>query len=1022
MCTDIKSQVKAKLVELIGKYNHSLRLQNHTKISEETIRTWINEFLLIFGWDVRDTNQVLQERVLHGAQQQRLQEINSPHRKPDYILLNGTNIKSFVDAKSLDIDIFTSKEASYQIRSYGWSAQSPCAFVSNFEQFVIYDTRFVPEPDQDANLGTIQLVIDDYTKNFDILFDHLWHDNICSNHLEELYAVNAIEGHNKVDSQFMIILSSFRKALANNLFHNNPELVRSDVALNYYTQVILDRIVFIRVCESKGIEEQEKLKHFAQSPEGFWNSFKNSCYMEFFEHYDGAMFARDENFQKLCLDNSVLVSFIEKLYYPYPYRFDVIPVKVIANIYEEFLGKQLIIDNGTVKEITKDEYVRTNGAVPTPEHIVDMVCKQTLSLKDIHSIDELLKVKILDPCCGSGVFIVSCYEHLADLMIQMLKKNEEEQRKHPDFFFISNGQWMLTITGRRAIVTNCIHGIDCDEAAIEVTKMSLALKIVDGNNPVAWERIGAFGDKVLREIADNIKLGNTLVDVDIKLTPEQVGSIKPLDIRRTFANVFESTTGFSYIIGNPPYVETKHYKAAQPVMHAYLSERYTTFEGKADLAVLFIERCLHLLNDNGKLGFIIQRRWFRTDYGRMTRLLITSGKHLHKLIDFKATNIFKGRIVYASIMVLSQAKCDNIQYYYMPNEASAIKSLFENSDSKGHFKSCSFTNIPNQTGDGTWAFDSYVIAQIGKRLRNDCGTLAEYPYLTIKDGIQALWKKIYHITNAHFEADVIIGQNGFKERVCVEAAAVRGVIYNRVFYPFKNVEPDAYCIFPYVGASTKSIPFSELQSVYPLLYNYLLQNEERIKNNVECRCGDVWHTFTREHNQTMYYVDKIIIPMTARDTIATFISDKGLYMDNANVWFISVSGARHDVMKAITCIINSTIFSVLGKAGANPQSGGYYKFNKQFLAPIPFPCRKIVSGAQAVNQLSALYDEISNLQDRYITATPGGKEVITHTLSAKWTKLDDICYSLYEVTQEEEQQIKNVGRTMNRIDLLSGAN
>ena len=70
-----------------------------------------------------------------------------------------------------------------------------------------------------------------------------------------------------------------------------------------------------------------------------------------------------------------------------------------------------------------------------------------------------------------------------------------------------------------------------------------------------------------------------------------------------------------YIVGNPPYVETKHYKAASPIMHEYLTNKYATFEGKADLSVLFIERCLSLLARNGKFGLIVQRRWFKTNYG-----------------------------------------------------------------------------------------------------------------------------------------------------------------------------------------------------------------------------------------------------------------------------------------------------------------------------------------------------------------------------------------------------------------------
>ena len=92
-------------------------------------------------------------------------------------------------------------------------------------------------------------------------------------------------------------------------------------------------------------------------------------------------------------------------------------------------------------------------------------------------------------------------------------------------------------------------------------------------------------------------------------------------------------------MGNPPYVETKHFKAAQPLMHDYLSGKYSAFEGKADLSVLFIEKCLDLLKPNGKLGFIIQRRWFRTDYGRSVRRLVNEGKYLEKLIDFKKDSI-----------------------------------------------------------------------------------------------------------------------------------------------------------------------------------------------------------------------------------------------------------------------------------------------------------------------------------------------------------------------------------------------
>lgn len=1018
----IKNTVKERLAHLIQRYNTTTRIADHCDVSEETIRTWLNEFLSLFGWDVQNTTQVLQEHVLRGVQYKRLREINSPHRRPDYTLLNGTNIKTFLDAKSLDVNIFTDAEAAYQIRSYGWSAQSPCAFVSNFEQLVIYDTRFVPNPEQTAIASVIQISIDEYLKKFDIIIDHLWHDNICSNHLEELYATTAVEGKNRVDEQFMNILAGFRKELATNLYANNATIISTDDLLNYYTQVILDRIVFIRVCESKGIEEQETLRSFSQSDKGFWESFKQSCYMEFYSHYDGAMFSLDSVFNQLVIDNEVLNKFIDKLYYPFPYRFDVIPVKVIANIYEEFLGKQLVIDGDALREITKEEYIKTNGAVATPEHIVEMICKQTLELNAAANVDDLLKIKVLDPCCGSGVFVVSCYEHLATKMIQLLQDNTADRDKYSEYYYLSNNQWYLTVSGRRAIVTNCIFAIDCDEAAIEVTKMSLALKIVDGNAPLAWEGIGVFGDKILREIADNIKLGNTLVDVDATFPVQLIPTIKPMDIKSAFNTVFDSYGGFTYVIGNPPYVETKHYKAASPCMHSYLTENYATFEGKADLAVLFIERCLKLLADSGKLGFIIQRRWFKTDYGKSTRYLINTGKHLQKLIDFKATDIFKGRMVYPSIMILTKQACEVTKYYFMPCDAATVKSRFENSTFDGYFEECSFADSPLPTGNQPWNFENHNVTQIVKALTEKWGTFSKYPKLKIKDGIQVLWKKMYHLKEVTFANGVATGTNGFGETVCVETDALRGVIYNRVFYPFKNVEPDAYAIFPYEGESTDAISFSNLKDRYPLLYAYLKQNESRIKKEVAHRNGDYWHTYTREHNHSLYNVDKIIVPMTAKDTIATFMQNRGLYMDNSNVWFVYVDGASSSLMKSIACIINSTIFSVLGKSGANPQAGGYYKFNKQFLAPIPFPSSKLRRDSPIINVLSALYDDIAELQHQYIQSPSAVKEMLAHSLKRKWNELDDICYDLYEVSEVERKQIDDLGRSTDRIELLSGVN
>ena len=137
--------------------------------------------------------------------------------------------------------------------------------------------------------------------------------------------------------------------------------------------------------------------------------------------------------------------------------------------------------------------------------------------------------------------------------------------------------------------------------------MSLALKVIDDTPIILLKKVGAFDYNILHSIQKNILLGNTLVENDIDgLSTDELISIRPINLSEQYSEVL-ANGGFDYIIGNPPYVETKYYKSASSKMHEYLSRKYNFFEGKADLSILFIEKCLNLLCDNGKLNFIIQK-------------------------------------------------------------------------------------------------------------------------------------------------------------------------------------------------------------------------------------------------------------------------------------------------------------------------------------------------------------------------------------------------------------------------------
>lgn len=993
---------KEELKELIAKYQQYKADKKSVELSEEETRSWINRLLEIFGWDVLNTQQIKQEKIVDEEQKTKLAEIDSTHTKPDYSLVNGNTVKAYLDAKKIDVDIFKSKEAAFQVRSYGWSADLPCSFLTNFEQFVIFDCRFAPKKSDPATTGAIQISMDEYIGQFDQLENHLNRVLVYHNNLKKLYDTTNTEGTHTVDELFNKLLSEFRLQLANNMYQNNKSSLSED-ELNYYVQIILDRIIFIRVCESKGLEKEGLLLDFLKK--GFWNAFKTSCYAEFYNHYDGAMFEKDVNnkFPSIALDDEIFDDFVKQLYYPYPYKFNAIPTKVIAKVYEDFLAYSLSIKNDSVVSCLKEEYVKTNGAIPTHEFIADAICKQTLSSVNINSPEDIFALRILDPCCGSGVFLVSAYEYLSNRLRDITTKTNR-------WCIVDGDNKYLTVAAKQEIMKNCLYGIDCDPTAAEVTKMSMALKVIDDINEVLLTEAGMFGEKILSDIHKNIVTGNTLVDIDIDCPPSEIKYIRPLNIKGSvYKNVFDEKGGFDYVLGNPPYVETKHFKAASTKIHEYLHNKYSTFEGKVDLSVLFIERTMDLLNNNGYLGMIIQRRWFKTNYGKGARKFITQGSHLHKLLDIETNSLFKGRITYVSVMILKKAVCGQVEYDLIKGDVNDVQLYFDEDRSPEVIDSSYFS-------EAIWAPELKTIFEIKNKYAQRYGTVGTNTEISVCDGTQALWKKVYDIVEYSEKNGIITGKNGFKETVSIEKEMVKPIIYNREFKPLKDLVPDAYRVFPYEGADNKTkISIKTVKNDYPLAYKYLSKNKKRIKAQVECNAGDFWHTYTREHNHDSFDSAKIIIPMTTKETYATFENKHGLYMDNSNVWFINYKGDNALIMKAITMIINSTIFSVFAKCGANQASNGYYKFNKQFIEPVPLPNNKIKASNKIIKSLSSLYDDMKALLSEYETATVNDKLLYKGVMKSKWKEVDELCYELYGVDTKEKNLIESIGRIESRI-------
>lgn len=979
----------------ITNYQEACKRGELDMASEETIRAWINQMLAVFGWNVRNTNHVLQEVQLETLERATLSGIGSTNTRPDYTLMNGRVRLFFLDAKKRTVNIREDKGVAFQIRSYGWSIGASYSVVTNMDELAIYDCTAMPRHSDNADFARLAyLKVEDYTDNFECLNSYLGYEEAINNNKNERFV-----GKDSIDKNFSKTLSNVRLNLAQAIINGTHGTINI-ADLNLWTQIILNRILFIRVCEARGLEKDGLLKDFARTD--FWAQFKDSSYFAFYEHYDGPMFARINQIHNLNIDNDVFNELLSYLYYPSPYCFDVIPLKSISDIYDLFLSYHLEYDEcGILGNVLKSEFRKSNGAVTTPEFIVQNTINSTISPEYLQSLtnEQILDLKILDPACGSGVFLVSIYDHLATQIERNIK--EKQDVLADQYLYEKNGEKYLNLEGRKLIVNKCLFGVDINQECVEVAKLSLSLKIIDGYEPSDFNNAGLYGSQILYGVGVNIKCGNSLVEPDIlervpSITEnlEELAATNIFDYKTAFGDVF-NTGGFDYVIGNPPYVEVKNYNIALPCMSIYIKKRYrSSRNGKIDLAIPFIERGIELLNEYGSLGYIVQKRFFKTEYGKGIRKLLSSGRLLRTVYDYAETDLFEDRITYVAIVVCDKSTTAEETIKYTNSiDGECIDIAKE-----------IITETP-------WTFENYQTNTLRVRLANELGTLGKV--CNIKVGVQVLWDDAFHIRVDHIDENYIYGSTAICENLQVERGACRVLLCNERFVPLSTRENTTYILFPYdvENGNVHPIQFSDYESRYPFAGRYLRENRAVIERNVQTvpdrfpmlDRDENWHLFTRANNHNAVY-KKLCIPMTAQNPQAAVVMQEDAYCDNANMFFVQIPEVTEDKLYAMAAVINSTPFAYFAKSLANPQQGGFYKFNKQFLDPVPFPCNEFCMFSDVMQRLAAIARRIEET-NMAIAANISSAPRFYTLLNRLWEEVDRLCCELYGLTEAEKETI-----------------
>jgi hypothetical protein len=218
----------------------------------------------------------------------------------------------------------------------------------------------------------------------------------------------------------------------------------------------------------------------------------------------------------------------------------------------------------------------------------------------------------------------------------------------------ARGDWRLTTAEKKQILLDHIYGVDIDRQAVEVTKLSLLLKVLEGETEETLvQQLSFWRERALPDLAENITCGNSLIGPDYfetQLLPdeEEVRRVNPFDWEAEFPEAM-TAGGFDAVIGNPPYVRQETLKEQKK----YLQSHYLVYHGVADLYTYFIEKSLNLLEPTGLFSMIVSNKWLRAAYGQPLRQFLGSGASVTEIVDFAGLPVFAKATVRTVILVCS---------------------------------------------------------------------------------------------------------------------------------------------------------------------------------------------------------------------------------------------------------------------------------------------------------------------------------------------------------------------------------
>lgn len=999
-------------------------------VKEAHVRqTLIAPLFEALGWDVGNAAMIApQYREVIPEDSEDSLEAEGHRKAPDYTFRVGTLPKFYAEAKKCGVNIGADPGPSYQLRWYGWNAKVALSVLTGFEELAVYDCTLRPRQGDKASHARIQYFrCEEYVDRWRELWDVFSREAAWSGAFDQYAASKRKRGTSEVDEEFLKEIEGWRVALARNMALRNAGLSPED--LNAAVQLTIDRVVFLRMAEDRGLEAYGHLLKLCERPDVYARFMHDVCRradqrynagLFHFEKECGVAETPDRITPGLTVDDKVLKPILQGLYFEHgsPYHFGLLPVEILGTVYERFLGKVIRLTVGHQAKVEEKPEVRKAGGVYyTPACIVRYIVQQTMGrqiagrspvqLAGLRNGKEPFRV--LDLACGSGSFLLGAYQCLLDHCLKWYTEHSPEKHKAA----VWNGnrhspdqpQWRLTIGEKKRILSTHIFGVDIDAQAVEVTKLSLLLKVLEGETSESLakqQQRQLFEDRALPNLAENIKCGNSLIGPDCftgRLIPEpdEMKRINPFDWNREFPRAMRAG-GFDCIIGNPPYVRIQTMKQWAPLEVEIYKERFqAAASGNYDVYVVFIQQGLRRLNRRGRLGFICPHKFFNSRYGEPLRAIIADGNHLSHIVHFGDQQIFDGATTYTCLLFLDKSPTTRCRFVKV-DDLAAWRAC--GTARKGYVKS-------NKITASEWHWTVGRGAALFGRLLKMPVKLGDVADVFV--GLQTSADDVY-----------IMDLVAERHRTCRMRSRSLGrewTFEKGLLYPLASGTdvgryrplPTRQCIlFPYAVQQERAtlIDFETMESRFPRTAAYLVANRKRLQEREGGAFrGDQWYRFGRSQNLGIQQRVKLCVPRLLEHLHAAFDAEGSCFLDNVDVGGVVLKEPfRSQGLPYLLALLNSRLMRWYFPQVSAPFRGGWRSANRQFLSLLPIcildlqkPNDKVVQ-----NQLVNLVDSMLTFHRQLASARSAAqRKVIQRQIEATDADIDRLVYDLYGLSAEE---------------------